>query len=118
VRSSQSRPIRDRSARNRILGNILRKASSPIGLRSRTCLQALAGRRKASPGGLPLSSSEKSSDVVVRGIAQFPSLTSVTLEEEAVCDLVLGAIASRCPKLRHLNLTCQGIQEPSSSGAL
>jgi len=38
-------------------------------------------------------------------MAQFPSLTGVYLEDEAVCDFVLGFLGSHCPEIRSLALT-------------
>jgi len=99
-----------------ILANILRKASDPLVFRSgRICRRWLAVGRQVQDA---FRSFLKNSDVVVRGIAEFPHLTSVTLDR-GVSDLVLGAIAIHCPELRHLSLTRYrggGHPEPSAAG--
>jgi len=42
---------------------------------------------------------------LVRGIRQFPHLTSVSLTGHDATDFVLGAVASWCPQITHLSLS-------------
>jgi len=86
-----------------ILAKILRGASSP-----ETFAHGLVCKRWLTVGREVQEAfecaTEKSSDVVVRGILQFPSLTSVTLEGEAFSDFVLGAVGVHCRELHHVTL--------------
>jgi len=93
-----------------ILANILRRASSP-----RTFDHGLVCKRWLAVGSQVQEAFDPTSqarDVVVRGISLFPSLTSVTLEEEAICDYVLGAVGAHCRELRHLSLA---MEDPDAS---
>jgi len=87
-----------------ILEKILTMATSSHSFaHGRVCKRWLAVGRKVQESFHP-GPETRGSDVV-KGIAQFPSLTAVHLEEGVLTDFVLGAVGVHCPGLRHLTLS-------------